>query len=68
MRDAETGEVFETAFDDEARERYAAAFDAYALTIQKAGLRNGGRYVRLPTSTPFEEAIFGPLVRAGAVQ
>jgi len=31
-------------------------------------LRNGGRYLGLSTSVPIEEAIFGPLVRGGALQ
>ena len=44
-----------------------AAFDDYALQLRNVALRNGGRYVGLPTSIPIEEAIFGPIVRAGAI-
>ena len=48
------------------RVNYTAAFDEYAQHIQRVALRNSGRYVSLPTSTPIEEAVFGPLVRSGA--
>jgi len=68
LRDAETGAVLEAGFDKAARARHAAAFDAYARRIQEMALRNGGRYIGLSTDTPLEEAIFGPLVAAGAVE
>jgi len=66
--DAETGRALEMAFDNTSRANYTAAFDAYADRIQRVALRNSGRYVGLSTSTPIDEAVFGPLVRSGAIQ
>jgi len=66
--DAESGDMLEIGFDDDARRQYTSAFDDYARAIQRIGLRNGGRYVGLSTSTPIEEAVFGPLVRSGALE
>ena len=68
LLDAETGATLETGFDEASRRNYTAAFDEYARAIQRIGLRNGGRYVGLSTDTTIEEAVFGPIVRAGAVQ
>ncbi len=68
LTDAETGAALELAFDEAARENYTAAFDEYAQRIQRVGLRNSGRYVGFSTATPIEEAVFGPLVRSGAIQ
>jgi len=67
LEDAETGTRVQLAFDDSARAAYTTAFDDYALQLRNVALRNGGRYVGLPTSIPIEEAIFGPIVRAGAI-
>jgi len=67
LEDAETGSRVQLAFDDSARAAYTKAFDDYALHLRNVALRNGGRYVGLPTSIPIEEAIFGPIVRAGAI-
>ena len=47
---------------------YTAAFDEYAQALRRVALRNNGRYVGLPTDVPVDEAIFGPLVRSGAVE
>ena len=44
------------------------AFDAYARDIQRVGLRNSGRYVGISTATTIEEAVFGPLARAGGLE
>jgi uncharacterized protein (DUF58 family) len=66
--DAETDATLEIGFDDAARHNYTAAFDEYARAIQRVGLRNGGRYVSLSTSTPIEEAVFGPLTHSEALQ
>ena len=66
--DAETGSTLEIGFDDAARRNYTAAFDEFAKGIQRIGLRNSGRYVGLSTAIPIEEAIFGPMVRSGAIQ
>jgi uncharacterized protein (DUF58 family) len=67
LEDAESGTRVQLAFDDSARAQYVAAFDEFALQLRNVALRNGGRYVGLSTSIPIEEAIFGPMVRAGAV-
>jgi hypothetical protein len=68
LTDAETGATLEIGFDAAARRNYIEAFDAYARDIQKVGLRGGGRYVGISTATTIEDAIFGPLVRAGGVE
>ena len=64
----ETGATLEIGFDPPAREKYTAAFDAYARRIQRVALRNSGRYIGLPTSTTIEEAVFGSLARSGGIQ
>jgi uncharacterized protein (DUF58 family) len=68
LEDAETGQHVELAFDADARANYTAAFDEYSQSIRRVALRNNGRYVSLPTNVPVDEAIFGPLVRSGAVE
>jgi uncharacterized protein (DUF58 family) len=68
LEDAETGEHLELAFDADARSRYTAEFDAYAAELERVALRNSGRYVGLSTSIPLEQALFGSLVRTGALQ
>jgi len=68
LEDAETGSRVQLAFDDAARASYAAEFDKYAQHIRGVALRNGGRYVGLTTSIPVEDALFGPLVKSGALQ
>jgi uncharacterized protein (DUF58 family) len=68
LEDAETGQNVELAFDSSAREIYTAAFDEYAQSLRRVALRNNGRYVGLPTNVPVDEAIFGSLMRSGAVQ
>jgi uncharacterized protein (DUF58 family) len=68
LEDAETGERMELAFDEDARAQYIAGFDEYAQHIRRVALRNGGRYVGLPTNVPVEEAIFGPMIRSEALQ
>jgi uncharacterized protein (DUF58 family) len=67
IEDAETGQKVELAFDNAARTQYTAAFDAHAEMIRKVAERNSGRYLGVSTSVPIEQAIFGPLVRSGAV-
>ncbi|MCU1335524.1 MAG: hypothetical protein JWO19_1105 [Bryobacterales bacterium] len=67
LEDAETGQKVELAFDRDAREQYTSAFDAHADLVRKVAERNNGRYVGMPTSLPIEQAIFGPLVKSGAV-
>jgi len=68
LEDAETGQHVELSFDGDARASYTAAFDEYSQSIRRVALRNNGRYVSLPTNVPVDEAIFGPLVRSGAVE
>ena len=67
IEDAETGQKVELAFDADARAQYTAAFDTHADLIRKVAERNSGRYLGVPTSVPIEQAIFGPLVKSGAV-
>ena len=43
-------------------------FDHFADNIKRVGLRTGGRYIGLSTSTTIEEAVFGPLVRSGGLE
>jgi uncharacterized protein (DUF58 family) len=68
LEDAETGQRVELAFDADARAQYTSGFDEYAARLRHVALRNGGRYVGLPTNVPLEEAIFGPFVRSEVLQ
>jgi len=68
LEDAETGARLQLPFGEDARASYVAAFDEFVAHIRQVALRNGGRYLSVSTSLPVEEAIFGPLVRSGAVQ
>ena len=68
LEDAETGTHLELSFDEGARRKYEAAFDAYCEQIERVARRNAGRYVILPTTLSVETAIFGPLVRSQGVQ
>ena len=67
VEDAETGKIAKMNFDDESREAYTTAFDTYAAAVRQMALRKGGKYVGVPTSTPVEEAIFGPLMLARGI-
>lgn len=68
LTDAESGHTLEITFDGEARRNYTVAFDEYAKSIQRVGLRNSGRYVGISTDITIEEAVFGPLVRSGSLE
>ena len=68
LEDAETGQRVELSFDSDARAMYSAAFDEFSQGLRRVAMRNSGRYVGLQTDIPVDEAIFGPLVRAGAVE
>jgi uncharacterized protein (DUF58 family) len=68
LEDAETGARLQLAFGEDARAAYTQAFDEYSAHLREVALRNRGRYVSLSTAIPVDEAIFGPLIRAGAVQ
>ncbi|MBM3811900.1 MAG: DUF58 domain-containing protein [Acidimicrobiia bacterium] len=61
LLDVETGQRLNLDFDAEARLRYTEEFDTHGDQVQKVALRNGGRYVGIPTSMPVEDAIFGPI-------
>ena len=67
LEDAETGGRLELSFDEEARRAYTSAFDDFSRQIQVLAHRYGGRYSGLSTGTSIEDALFGPLARAGAV-
>ncbi|MGE5488080.1 MAG: DUF58 domain-containing protein [bacterium] len=68
LDDAETGARLRIEFDSRARENYTLAFDEYSQRIRRLALRSGGRYAGLSTAVPVEEAIFGTLAKAGAVE
>lgn len=68
LDDAESGARLRIEFDSRARENYTASFDEYSRRIRRLALRNGGRYAGLSTAIPVEEAIFGTLAKAGAVE
>lgn len=68
LEDAETGSRLQLAFDEESRAKYVEAFDRYAQHVRQVALRNGGRYAGLPTSLPVEDALFGELVKMGAIE
>jgi len=68
LEDAETGVHVELAFDSSARAQYTAAFDQYAQHVRHVALRNQGRYVGIPTNVTIEDALFGPMVRSGAIE
>jgi hypothetical protein len=58
----------ELAFDESAREQYTASFDEYAEHLERVALRNSGRYVGLSSAVPVDQAIFGSMVKAGALE
>jgi hypothetical protein len=68
LEDAETGGHLEIDFNEAARRQYEAAFDSFTESLQKISARHGGRTVSLPTTASIEDAVFGPLMRAGIVQ
>jgi len=68
LEDSETGSRLHLSFDRNARAEYVAAFDAYSDALDRVAQRNGGRFVRIPTDVPVDEAIFGPIIRTQVVQ
>jgi uncharacterized protein (DUF58 family) len=66
--DAETGVHLEMDANEQTRLAYMKAFDDYSRRLQNLALRTGGRFVGLPANTPVEDAIFGPVMRAGGLQ
>ena len=65
--DAETGITQRIEVDDASRAEYTRGFDAFSASLQQFALRNGGRYVGVPTSRPLEEVLFDSMVRARGV-
>lgn len=68
LEDAESGRVVQLPFGTDVRATYTEAFDQYSAGLRTVALRNGGRYVGLSTAVAIEDAIFGPVLRSGAVQ
>jgi uncharacterized protein (DUF58 family) len=68
LEDAESGRVVQLPFGSDVRASYTEAFDRYSARLRTVALRNGGRYVGLSTAVAVEDAIFGPILRTGAVQ
>ena len=68
LEDAENGRRLALSFDAAARAQYREGFDDHAEHIRRIALRNNGRYVGLSTETALEQAVFGSLVKSGAVQ
>jgi uncharacterized protein (DUF58 family) len=64
IEDAETGSRLQLSFDGTARREYTDAFDAYSDSLERVAERNGGRFVRVSTAMPLEQAIFGPIVKS----
>jgi uncharacterized protein (DUF58 family) len=62
IEDAETGGRLQLSFDQAARREYTNAFDLYSDSLQRVAERNGGRFVRISSGMPLEQAIFGPIV------
>jgi uncharacterized protein (DUF58 family) len=65
--DAESGETLRIECDDAARAEYTRAFDEFSARLRQLALRNGGRYVGVPTSMALEEVLFDSMVRARGV-
>lgn len=59
--DAETGEVRQLHFDDEARVHYTESFDSFFKEFERMALRNEGRYVFVDTGMPLDDVLFGAL-------
>jgi uncharacterized protein (DUF58 family) len=68
LEDAESGRVVQLPFGSDVRTGYTQAFDEYSSHLRAVALRNGGRYVGLSTAVAIEDAIFGPILRTGALQ
>ena len=65
--DAESGATLRMEFDDLARAEYTRGFDVFSASLQQLALRNGGRYVGVPTSMSLEDVLFDSMVRARGV-
>ncbi len=67
LEDGETRQVVKLQFDEAARDRYTASFDAFAAGIQQLAMRNNGKYAGVSTALPLEDIVFGTLVRARGI-
>jgi len=67
LKDAETGAGMKLDFDDDARNRYTAAFDEFCAGLQTIAMRSGGRYAGIATSQSLESVIFGDLIRVRGI-
>ncbi len=68
LTDAETGAIEELEFDARARRAYTEAFDSHARALERVAASSTGRFAGLSTSDDLEEALFGPVARAGGVR
>lgn len=59
--DAETGELRQMHFDEEARRRYTESFDAFFEEFERMALRSEGRYLYVDTSMALDDVLFGAL-------
>ncbi len=65
--DAETGQTLRIECDDASRAEYTRGFDAFSAALRQLALRNGGRYIGVPTSRSLEDVLFDSMVRARGV-
>jgi uncharacterized protein (DUF58 family) len=65
--DAETSQTLRVEFDDAARAEYTRGFDDFSAHLQQLALRNGGRYLSVPTSRALEDVLFVDMIRARGV-
>ena len=65
--DSESGTQMRMQVDQDARERYTAAFDAYSAGLKEIAIRNEGKYAGLPTSLSLDEAVFDTMVRSRSI-
>jgi uncharacterized protein (DUF58 family) len=67
LLDAESGELLRVHMDQHSAAAYTASYDEFCRTIEYAAMRNGGRYMHLSTEVAVQDALFGSLMRSGAV-
>ena len=65
--DAESGGQMRMQVDQDARERYTAAFDQFSAGLKEVALRNDGKYTGIPISVSLDEAIFDTMVRTRSI-
>jgi hypothetical protein len=67
LLDAESGELLRVHMDQHSAAEYTASYDEFCRSIEYAAMRNGGRYMHLSTEVAVQDALFGSLMRSGAV-